>query len=71
MFDSQVGDPDAAATLSLVSAAHRQILERECRLLEAAHWTDLHHCDSQTPCERTLPGAEQARQLGGEEHRKS
>jgi hypothetical protein len=63
MFDSRVGGQDAAATLSLVSAAHRQILEQECKLLElAAHWADLHHPDSQAPAERTLPGAE----LGGE-----
>jgi hypothetical protein len=66
MFDSQVGGPDAAATLSLVSASHRQILEHDCRLVElAAHWADLHHPDSQAPSERTLPGAEQGRQLGG------
>src|SRR3954452_5942225 len=31
MFDSRVGGQDAAATLSLVSAAHRQILEQECK----------------------------------------
>jgi hypothetical protein len=66
MFDSQVGGPDAATTLSLVSAAHRQIREQECKLLElAGHWADLHHADSQTPSEKKLPGAEQARQLGG------
>ena len=66
MFD-QVGGPDVAATLSLVSQAHRQVLERECQLVElAAHWADLHHPDSQAPVERTLPGAEQGRQLGGE-----
>ena len=68
MFDSQVGGgPDAAATLSLVSAAHRQIRDYECKLLElAGHWADLHHPDSQTPSEKTLPGAEQGRQLGGD-----
>jgi hypothetical protein len=72
MFDSQVGGPDAAATLSLVSAAHRQIREQECKLLElAGHWADLHHPDSQTPSEKKLPGAEQARQLGGVGPRKS
>jgi hypothetical protein len=38
MFDSQVGGLDAAATLSLVSGAHRQILAQECALVElAAH----------------------------------
>lgn len=67
MFDGQVGGLDAATTLSQVSAAHRQIREHECKLLElAGHWADLHHPDSQTPSEKTLPGAEQARQLGGE-----
>jgi hypothetical protein len=67
MFDSQVGGADAAATLSLVSATHRQILANECMLVElAAHWGDLHHPDSQAPTEKPLPGAEQARQLGGE-----
>jgi hypothetical protein len=39
----------------------------ECRLVElAAHWADLHHPDSQAPAEKTLPGAEQGRQLGGD-----
>ena len=53
-------------TLSLVSQAHRQVLEQECALVElAAHWADLHHPDSQTSAERTLPGAEQGRQIGG------
>jgi hypothetical protein len=70
MFDEQLrapaAMPDAAVTLSLVSAAHRDIVEQECRLVElAAHWSDLHHPDSQAPAERTLPGAEQGRQLGG------
>jgi hypothetical protein len=65
MFDGQVGGLDAATTLSQVSAAHRQIHEHECKLLElAGHWADLHHPDSQTPSEKTLPGAEQARQAG-------
>ena len=67
MFDSQVGEPDAAATLSLVAAAHRQVCERECWWVElAAHWADLHHPDSQAPAGSTLPGADQGRQLGGE-----
>jgi hypothetical protein len=72
MFDDQVNGapaamPTAAVTLSLVSAAHRDIVEQECRLVElAAHWCDLHHPDSRAPAERTLPGAEQGRQLGGE-----
>jgi hypothetical protein len=68
MFDGRVGGgPDAATTLSLVSGAHRQILEQECALVElAAHWSDLYHPDGQTPSERTLPGAEQGRQLGGD-----
>jgi hypothetical protein len=39
----------------------------ECRLVElAAHWPDLHHPDSQAPAEKTVPGAEQGRRLGGE-----
>jgi hypothetical protein len=67
MFDSEVGGPDAATTLSLVSQAHRQVLEQECALVElAAHWADLHHADSQPPPPKPLPGAEQGRQLGGE-----
>jgi hypothetical protein len=67
MFDGQTGGPDAATTLSLVGQAHRAVLDQECRLVElAAHWADLHHPDSQAPVEKTLPGAEQGRQLGGE-----
>jgi hypothetical protein len=67
MFDSRVGGPDAAATLSLVTEAHRLVLAQECRLVElAAHWADLHHPDSQPPAEKRLPGAEQGRRLGGE-----
>jgi hypothetical protein len=71
MFDSQVGTPgmgapDAATTLSLVSQAHRLVLEQECRLVELAHWSDLHHPDSQAAAEQTLPGAEQGRQFGGD-----
>jgi hypothetical protein len=66
MFDTR-GGPDAAATLSLAAASHREILEHECKLLQlAAHWSDLHHPDSQAPAEKTLPGAEQGRQLGGD-----
>jgi len=67
MFDSEGGGPDPAATLSLVTQAHRLVLEQECKLLQlAAHWADLHHPDSQAPAEKTLPGAEQGRQLGGD-----
>ena len=67
MFDSPLGGPDAATTLTLVSQAHRQVLEQECALVElAAHWADLHHPDGQPPPAKPLPGAEQARQLGGE-----
>jgi hypothetical protein len=67
MFDSQAGGPDAATTLSLVARARRMALQTECQLIElAAHWADLHHPDSQAPAERTLPGAEQGRQLGGD-----
>jgi hypothetical protein len=71
-FDNQVaGDaerrPDAAATLSLWSKAHRLVRQQECKLVElAAHWSDLNHPGSQAPAEKTLPGAEQGRQLGGE-----
>ena len=65
MFDSQ-GGADAATTLSLVSRAHRQVLEHECALIQlAAHWADLHHPDSQPPPAKSLPGSEQGRQLGG------
>ncbi len=67
MFDSQVGGPDAATTLSLVSTAHRLVLDSECRLVElAAHWADLHHPDSQARVEWPRPGAERGRRLGGE-----
>jgi Domain of unknown function (DUF222) len=66
MFDSESGGPDPAATLSLVGQAHRAVLEHECELVQlAAHWSDLHHPDSQSPVEKPLPGAEQGRQLGG------
>jgi hypothetical protein len=67
MFDKQAGGPDAATTLSMVARARRLVLGLECQQLElAAHWSDLHHPDSQVPAEKTLPGAEQGRQLGGE-----
>jgi hypothetical protein len=67
MFDEQAGGPDPATTLSLVTRARRMVLQTECQLIElAAHWSDLHHPDSQALIERTLPGAEQGRQLGGE-----
>ena len=67
MFDSQVGAPDAATTLSLVSTAHRLVLDSECRLVElAAHWADLHHPDSQARVEWPRPGDGWGRRLGGE-----
>ena len=67
MFDSEPGELDAAATMSLVSSAHRLVTEQECHLLElAAHWADLHHPASQSVAERALPGAERAWMLGGE-----
>src|SRR5215212_7148739 len=67
MFDSEPGELDAAATMSLVSSAHRLVTEQECHLLElAAHWADLHHPASQSVTERALPGAERAWMLGGE-----
>jgi hypothetical protein len=68
MFDKQLSGPDAPATLSLVSRAHRQVLEQECALVElAAHWADLHHPDSQSPPNgKPVPGAEQGRELGGQ-----
>jgi hypothetical protein len=67
VFDKQAGGPDAATTLSLVARARRLVLGLECQQLElAAHWADLHHPDSQVPVEKTLPGAEQGRQLGGD-----
>jgi hypothetical protein len=72
MFDGQATQggecpPDPATTLSLVAAAHRLVRQQECKLLElAAHWADLHHPDSQAPAEKTLPGAEQGRQLGSD-----
>jgi hypothetical protein len=67
MFDRQTGGPDAAATLSLVSQAHRLVLEQECALVElATHWADLHHPDSQPQLVKPLPGVEQGRPLGGQ-----
>ena len=67
MFDGEGGGPDPASTLSLVGQAHRLVLQQECELVQlAAHWSDLHHPDSQAPVEKTLPGAEQGRQWGGE-----
>jgi hypothetical protein len=73
MFDKRPGwsdpptTPDAATTLSLVARARRLVLGLECQQLElAAHWGDLHHPDSQAPTERTLPGAERGRELGGD-----
>jgi hypothetical protein len=39
----------------------------ECQQLElAAHWSDLHHPDSQAPTAPRLPGAERGRELGGD-----
>ena len=71
MFDSGPGGPDAATTLSLVAQTHRAVQKQECQLLElAAHWADLNHPDSQAPAAKTLPGAEQGRQLGGQAPRR-
>jgi hypothetical protein len=67
MFDSSVSGLDAVMTASLISRAHRRVLEQECLLLDlAAHWADLNHPASASPIEQTLPGGEQARTLGGE-----
>jgi len=68
MFDSeQVAELDAAATMSLVSGAHRLVPEQECLLVQlAAHWCDLHFPDSQPATERNLPGAERGQSVGGE-----
>jgi hypothetical protein len=67
MFDSHGGGPDAAMTLSLVARARRLVVGLECQQLElAAHWCDLHHPHSQASIERTLPGADRGRELGGE-----
>jgi hypothetical protein len=68
MFDSgQVAELDAAATMSLVSGAHRLVMEQECLLVRlAAHWCDLHSPDSQPATERNLPGAERGQRVGGE-----
>jgi hypothetical protein len=67
MFDSEAGELDAAATMSLVSSAHRLVMEQECHLLElAAHWADLHHPASQSVAKGALPGAERAWVLAGE-----
>jgi hypothetical protein len=73
MFDEQADwsesatTADAATTLSLVARARRLVLGLECQQLElAAHWSDLHHPDSQAPTERTLPGAERGREVGGD-----
>src|SRR5215207_8339707 len=67
MFDSSVSVLDAVITASLISRAHRRVLEQECLLLDlAAHWADLNHPASASRVEQTLPGGEQARTLGGE-----
>jgi hypothetical protein len=51
----------------LVTTGRRLVRQQECKLLELeANWADLHHPDSQAPAEKTLPGAEQGRQLGGD-----
>jgi hypothetical protein len=71
MFDCQVGGPDAAATLSLVSDTHRLVRHQECKLVElAAHWSDLNHPDSQAPAGKTLPGVSRAGSWAGTEHRR-
>lgn len=42
MFDS-IADLDAADAATAISEAHRELVERECRLFRlAAHWADLH-----------------------------
>ncbi len=67
MFESQLHGLDAAMTMSLVSHAHRVVVEQECALLDlAAHWADLQHPARESAMTPTLPGGEQARLLGGD-----
>jgi hypothetical protein len=67
MFESQADGFDAALTMSLISHAHRLVVERECVLVDlAAHWADLHHPAGESAVTPTLPSGEHARRLGGE-----
>ena len=65
MFES-VDELDPAGTAAAVEAAHRDVLDRDCRIFQlAAHWADLHHPDSRRPSGSLVAGSEQSRRFGG------
>ena len=65
MFESDLVELDAAATLAAAEANERTLITAETRRLHiAAHWADLHPGDAIT--ESRIPGAEHPVRLGGE-----
>ncbi len=68
MFDSDLSDLDADATLTFASSARALADRAEVRLIEAAaHWADLHGVVEDSEAGRSsLPGTEQQIQLGGD-----
>lgn len=68
MFDSDLSDLDADATLTFASSARALADRAEVRLIEAAaHWADLHGVVEDSEAGRSsLPGTEQLTRLGGD-----
>ena len=67
MFDAELADLDAVATLTAAAQARAAADQAEVRLIEvAAHWADLH--DQLDPADEgvSLPGMERLVRLGGE-----
>ena len=67
MFEADIVDLDADATLSAAVEARAAAERAEVRLLEvAAHWADLHGEPERLPDGRSLPGMEQLVTVGGD-----
>jgi hypothetical protein len=65
VFENELVELDAAATLTAAEAnEHALILAETRRLHIAAHWADLHAGDA--IAKSRIPGAEHAVRLGGE-----
>ena len=65
MFENDLVELDAAATLAAAEANEHTLITAETRRLQlAAHWADLHPGDAVV--ESRLPGAEHPVRLGGD-----
>ncbi|MEP6667326.1 MAG: hypothetical protein ABJA81_12835, partial [Nocardioidaceae bacterium] len=66
MFDTQMGDLDAVATLAAVYEARAVSNRAEVRILQAAmRWADLHGHLEENEAGVSLPGTERLVRLGG------